>query len=266
MTLHDFADWLDRYRTAWVARDPTAAVALFSDGATYYETPMDSPLIGQGAIRQYWTEGAEQSQREVRFEATPIGLENGCGFAHWRASFRRAASSVFVEIDGILSAKFDETMRCVEFREWWHRREHASADSLQIAEEGAPKNRYVDSTQQLVVELSVRDLQRSLAFYATLGFHVERAEAKFAVVAWEEHQFFLSQDGLLLDALAAPIMNVRVMVPDVDRLWQRVIELGLPVAAPVGDRSYGLRDFTIVDPDGFGVRFATWLRTTDSRR
>jgi hypothetical protein len=28
---------------------------------------------------------------------------------------------------------------------------------------------------------------------------------------------------------------------------------------PVSDRYYGLRDFTIADPDGFGIRFATVL-------
>ena len=120
--------------------------------------------------------------------------------------------------------------------------------------------RYVDSTQQLVVELSVRDLERSLAFYKGLGFLIQRQEPSFAVVAWEDHQLFLSEDGLLTQPLAAPIINVRVMVPDVDRVWQRAGELRLPVVAPLGDRSYGLRDFTIADPDGFGVRFASWLR------
>jgi hypothetical protein len=29
------------------------------------------------------------------------------------------------------------------------------------------------------------------------------------------------------------------------------------VLAPIADREYGLRDFTIADPDGFGVRFGT---------
>jgi catechol 2,3-dioxygenase-like lactoylglutathione lyase family enzyme len=120
---------------------------------------------------------------------------------------------------------------------------------------------YVDSTEQLVVELSVRDLQRSLTLYRGLGFHVLREEKRFAVVAWEDHRLFLAQESDLPKAPATPVMNVRVMVPDVDRAWQRVNELGLRVVAPVGDRPYGLRDFTIADPDGFGVRFASWLRT-----
>ncbi len=123
MTLNDFVHWLSRYGNAWIARDPAAAVALFSADAAYHETPFDQPLVGSRAIHQYWTDGAEQSQREVSFEATPIALENGRGLAHWRASFRRVPSNVFVELDGMLSATFDENKRCVEFREWWHRRE-----------------------------------------------------------------------------------------------------------------------------------------------
>jgi catechol 2,3-dioxygenase-like lactoylglutathione lyase family enzyme len=123
-------------------------------------------------------------------------------------------------------------------------------------------SRYVDSAEQLGVELPVRDLQRSLAFYRGLGFHVLREEKTFAVVAWEDHRLFLDQKSDLPEAPATPVMNVRVMVPDVDRVWQWVNELGLRVVASVGDRLYGVRDFTIADPDGFGVRFATWLRPT----
>src|SRR5262249_50301351 len=55
--------------------------------------------------------------------------------------------------------------------------------------------RYVDSTEQLVVELLVRDLQRALAFYRAIGFEVLREEETFAVVAWESHRLFLDQMG-----------------------------------------------------------------------
>ena len=50
------------------------------------------------------------------------------------------------------------------------------------------------------------------------------------------------------------------MVANVDECWKRANELGAPVVVPIADRYYGLRDFTIADPDGFGVRFASLLR------
>ena len=53
--------------------------------------------------------------------------------------------------------------------------------------------------------------------------------------------------------------NVRVMVPNVDECWRTATDVGARVIIPIGDRYYGLRDFTIADPDGFGIRFATHL-------
>ena len=49
------------------------------------------------------------------------------------------------------------------------------------------------------------------------------------------------------------------MVQRVDDYWKLALESGAPVVVPIGDRYYGLRDFTIADPDGFGVRFAANL-------
>jgi len=56
-----------------------------------------------------------------------------------------------------------------------------------------------------------------------------------------------------------PVANVRVMVPNVDQCWSLANELGAPIILPIADRYYGLRDFIISDPDGFGVRFASQL-------
>ncbi len=117
-------------------------------------------------------------------------------------------------------------------------------------------SRFVDSTEQLVVELFVRDLRRSVAFYLALGFALLNEKTTFATLVWEDHRLFLDQRDHLPEVSAMPVMNVRVMVPDVDLVWQRVNELGLPIIAPIADRPYHLRDFTIADPDGFGVRFA----------
>jgi catechol 2,3-dioxygenase-like lactoylglutathione lyase family enzyme len=120
-------------------------------------------------------------------------------------------------------------------------------------------SRHVDPTEQLVVELFVCDLRRAVAFYRALGFQTFHEKERFASLTWEDHRLFLEEKDGLATPPALPAMNVRVMVPDVDRLWRLVNELGLRVVAPIADRPYGLRDFTIADPDGFGVRFATRL-------
>jgi uncharacterized glyoxalase superfamily protein PhnB len=57
-----------------------------------------------------------------------------------------------------------------------------------------------------------------------------------------------------------PRASVRVMVPDVDHYWKLANEIGAQIVVPIADRYYGLRDFTIADPDGFGVRFARMLQ------
>ncbi len=49
------------------------------------------------------------------------------------------------------------------------------------------------------------------------------------------------------------------MVPNVDDCWQLANDIAARVIIPIADRYYGLRDFTIADPDGFGVRFARAL-------
>lgn len=83
---------------------------------------------------------------------------------------------------------------------------------------------YVPNVEQLVVEIFVHDARRSKSFYEQLGFKVAEADA----------------------------------------YWRRVLGMNATVVAPVGDREYGLRDFTILDPDGFGIRFGSHLAPTSS--
>jgi hypothetical protein len=50
-----------------------------------------------------------------------------------------------------------------------------------------------------------------------------------------------------------------VLVPNVDELWNRVLSLEVPVERPIANWPYGLRDFIVVDPDRFGIRFGQVL-------
>jgi catechol 2,3-dioxygenase-like lactoylglutathione lyase family enzyme len=128
-------------------------------------------------------------------------------------------------------------------------------------------SRYVDPTEQLVTEIVVRDIRRSVDFYGRLGFTLLRYGGDFVELTWEDHRLFLAEISAFRDvqgvALAAPpqfpLANVRVMVPNVDEQWRAANEIGARIVIPIADRYYGLRDFTIADPDGFGVRFASLL-------
>jgi catechol 2,3-dioxygenase-like lactoylglutathione lyase family enzyme len=109
---------------------------------------------------------------------------------------------------------------------------------------------------QLVIEIMVRDLDHSLAIYTALGFTLERRDGNFAALRWDGREFFLDQRAELAPTSGPARANVRILVPDVDAVWGKVVKLGLRVDQPIGDRYYGLRDFTVLDPDGFGLRFA----------
>ena len=127
-------------------------------------------------------------------------------------------------------------------------------------------SRYVEPTEQLVTEILVRDVRRSVAFYRRLGFELLRDAGDFVELTWEDHRLFLAEATAFRDVHVEdvapppfPTANVRVMVPDVDRWWKLAHDSGAAVVVPIGDRYYGLRDFTIADPDGFGIRFASRL-------
>jgi hypothetical protein len=129
LPLATFEEWLDAYGEAWQKGDAQAAIDLFSDNAKYYETPFNEPMIGKQAIQKYWSEGAGESQKNVRFAYEAITVLKSKGLAQWHASFVRIPSENYVELDGFLVAEFDNAGKCSVFREWWHRRESGSGSS-----------------------------------------------------------------------------------------------------------------------------------------
>ena len=123
----------------------------------------------------------------------------------------------------------------------------------------ASRKKYVEAAEQLIVELYVRDVKQSTAFYKQLGFTVVRQEPHFVELGWDDSRLYLEQIAGQADPPATLVANVRIMVGDVDRYWKLCREMKLPVQREIGNRYYGLRDFTVVSPDGIGLRFASKL-------
>jgi len=121
-----------------------------------------------------------------------------------------------------------------------------------LAQGGAPNAAATYS--QGTVEIVGPDLDASLRFYASLGFQLERRTGGFAVINGFGVRIFLAENR---DApTARRWSNIRVMVGDVNAIWNCVNANGIRAQNIVGDRDYGLRDFLVLDPSGFEVRFA----------
>jgi len=103
-----------------------------------------------------------------------------------------------------------------------------------------------------------------MPFYKSLGFAVDwYVPGIFAQVSWEHCVLFLKQKDNM--PKYAPTTeghgagNVRIMVHDVDLKYEECKQLGYVVEQELGDRKFIVRDFIVKDPDGFGVRFGSYL-------
>ena len=74
-----------------------------------------------------------------------------------------------------------------------------------------------------------------------------------------DSRLYLEQIPAQPDPPETLVANIRILVPDVDRFWSKCGEMNLTVVKEIADRDDGLRDFTVVLPDGIGLRFASRL-------
>ncbi len=123
------------------------------------------------------------------------------------------------------------------------------------------KNGKIRPEEQLVPALYVLDLEKSCDFYRRLGFEEVRRDGIFVELQWHGSPLFLVE--MATQAPPFPIGNLRVLVPDVDAHWKRITEMGMEIVSPLQDRPYGLREFTVAGPDGFHIRFASFISDGD---
>jgi catechol 2,3-dioxygenase-like lactoylglutathione lyase family enzyme len=136
----------------------------------------------------------------------------------------------------------------------------------------------------IVPELDVSDLDRSLVFYREiLGFEmrVERPEERFVYLTRGFVHLMLEEAaGPGRRFRTAPLeypygrgINLQIEVPDIDHLYTRAVEAGATIHIPLEERWYrqgedetGNRQFVLVDPDGYLLRFFTDLGRRSARK
>jgi len=129
----------------------------------------------------------------------------------------------------------------------------------------------------LIPELDVEDLAASLRVYTgVFGFKVlfERLEEQFAYLDLEGVHLMLEEAaGPGRRFRTAPLekpygrgVNLQIRVSDVDGLHTQAVHAGLAIVTDLEERWYrrdgqerGQRQFVVADPDGYLLRFYTYL-------
>lgn len=108
-----------RFEQGWSQADPDLVASLFSEDATFRETPFAEPLRGAAAIRRYWSD-VPVNQAEVTVTTGEIYAAGPWFSTEFKATFRRRRTGEWVEARGAL---FCETAggKITEMRMYWHR-------------------------------------------------------------------------------------------------------------------------------------------------
>lgn len=122
---------------------------------------------------------------------------------------------------------------------------------------------------KLIPELSVSDIEKSRAFYLSLGFQVvyERREDKFCFLELDGNQLMIEEvnDHWNTATLEYPYgrgVNFSMELSDLDKMYRNVKENNYPIFRDmkvdeyrVDDKIYRDREFLIQDLDGYLLRF-----------
>lgn len=116
------------------------------------------------------------------------------------------------------------------------------------------------------LSLPVTDLDRSIRFYASLGFILEIRADRFALLRHGSGTLGLLALGPAVEREAEhgggnvrAFVQVELGTDDLDTLHADLVEQGVPVHVPPRDRGFE-RQMQLRDPDGYTVEFAEGRR------
>ena len=107
--------WLAAYEAAWRAAGTEGLAGIFTDDASYLQSPYEEPLAGLAAIRRMWDEEREGPD-EVFTIATEIVAVDGAT-AVVRAEVRYG-DPVRQEYRDLWIVRLGDDGRCSWFEEW----------------------------------------------------------------------------------------------------------------------------------------------------
>lgn len=111
-----------------------------------------------------------------------------------------------------------------------------------------------ERSAQGAVEVFCRSLPAAIDFYTKVGFIVERRAPTFIALKRDSLYLFLNERAKALQGDRG--IQLRIITPDVDALAAKFKADAIHFEMELSDRYYGLREFSVIDPCGFVLRFA----------
>ena len=113
---------MKQYGNAWEKLDSEAITKIFTEDATYQETPFKEPLKGHSEIRNYWENIVKIKEKNVKFTLNNIYARGNIGIAEWKSSFIRRDNDNPEELRGIILIEV-QNGKIKKLWEYWHREE-----------------------------------------------------------------------------------------------------------------------------------------------
>lgn len=118
------------------------------------------------------------------------------------------------------------------------------------------------------LELFVEDLQRSISFFEeVIGLTFHNKTEVSAIIKMENFSLLLTSDNVLKenhyfkkDCLRPKGKGVEVVIllDNIEQTYQRVLDKNYPVESSLKMQSWGMKDFRIIDPDGYYLRLSSY--------
>ncbi|RWR07765.1 VOC family protein [Siminovitchia fortis] len=117
------------------------------------------------------------------------------------------------------------------------------------------------------LELFVKDLQKSIRFYEEiLGLTFYKKHETGAMIKHVDFALLLTHDAILNENHylkkgglnpKGKGMELVLVSDDIEGLYQHVLEKNYPMESELKLQSWGMKDFRIIDPDGYYLRLTS---------
>ena len=106
--------------------------------------------------------------------------------------------------------------------------------------------------------LAVKDLKVEADYYKDkLGFDLDFTAPGWEFLSFGEFKVMLGEcaDEMTAEATGNHSWFGHALVENVDEVYQEFIDRGAKILSPIGNRPWGIRDFSVVTPDGHRITF-----------